>query len=102
MAHVAGGSLAARILMLLGERHPVTLKQVALALQTRPDTVEREAKRLVAKGLVVLEPLGADTYVALSGEGITYLGLPAKEAERLRSRKLPAAPPRDEHDPAFG
>jgi len=102
MAHVAGGSLAARILVLLGERYPVTLKQVALALQTREDTVEREAKRLVAKGLVVLEPLGSETYAALSGEGVTYLGLPAKEAERLRARKLPPAPPRDEHDPAFG
>ena len=79
----------------------MTLAQVALALGTRRDVVEREARRLAAQGLVVLEPLGEETYATLSGEGISFLGLPAKEAERLRSRRLPPAKPRDEHDPAF-
>jgi predicted ArsR family transcriptional regulator len=102
MATVKGGSLAARILMLLGERYPITLRQVALALQTRPDQVEREAKRLLTQGLVVTEKLGDETYVALSGAGITYLGLPAKDAERLRNRRPAPAKPRDESDPAFG
>ena len=98
---VPGGSMAARLLMVLAERHPVTLAQVALALGARRDVVEREARKLATRGLVVLEPLGEETYATLSGEGISFLGLPAKEAERLRARRLPPPPPRDDHDPAF-
>lgn len=98
---VAGSSLGARILVVLQERHPVTLRQVALALATREDAVAREAKRLATRGLVVLEPLGDEVYVALSGAGVTLLGLPAREAERLRARRPGPPPPRDEHDPAF-
>lgn len=98
---VPGGSLAARFLMVLVERYPVTLAQVALALGVRRDVVEREARKLAAQGIVLLEPLGDETYATLSGEGVTMLGLPAKEAERLRARRPPPARPRDEHDPAF-
>lgn len=98
---VAGGSMAARILMLLGERHPVTVPQVALALGAREDVVRREVQKLRLQRLVVVERLDRTEYVALTGEGITYLGLPPKEAQRLRERRLPPAPPRDEHDPAF-
>lgn len=98
---IPGGSVAARLLMLLGERHPLTLHQARLALGLRPDVVEREARRLAAQGLVVLEPLGDETYVALSGEGWTWLGLPAKEVERLKARRLPPPRPRDPDDPAF-
>lgn len=102
MAQVKGGSLASRILLLLGERWPITTKQVALALATRQDQVERETRRLAAQGLVVMEQLGDSTYVALSGAGATHVGLPAKEIAKLRERR-PAPPrPRDDHDPAFG
>lgn len=100
MAKQVAGN-AARILALLAERHPITLAQVALALRLRQDVVDREARRMAAQGLVVLEPLGKDVYVALSGAGVSLLGLPPKEAERLRARKPGPAKPRDEDDPAF-
>lgn len=93
---------AARLLALAVERWPLTLRQAALALQLRRDVVERDAKRLATQRLVVLEPLGEDIYVALSGEGVTLLGLPPKEAERLRGRKAAPTNSRDETDPAFG
>lgn len=99
--HVAGGSMGARILMLLGERYPITVPQVAAALGAREDVVKREVLRLRSGGMVVTEVVGGETYVALTGEGITYLGLPAKEAQRLRERRLPPPKPRDESDPAF-
>jgi predicted ArsR family transcriptional regulator len=102
VAQVKGGSLASRILLFLGERWPITTRQVALALATRQDQVERETKRLVAQGLVVAERLGEETYVALSGAGATHVGLPAKEVARLRERRPAPAKPRDEQDPAFG
>jgi hypothetical protein len=102
VAQVKGGSLASRILVLLVERWPITTRQVALALATREDQVEREVRRLAAQGLVVVEPLGEEAYVALSGAGVTHLGLPAKEAEKLRSRKPVPPRPRDDADPAFG
>lgn len=101
MARQVSGN-AARILALLVERYPVTLRQVALALRIRPDVLDRETRKLATQGLVILEPLGEEVYVALSGEGATLQGLPAKDVERLRSRKPAPARPRDEHDPAFG
>ena len=101
MAKQVSGS-AARILALLVERYPVTLKQVALALKLRPDVVEREARKLASQGLVVLEPLGSETYVALSGAGASLQGLSPKDAERLNARRAAPAKPRDEQDPAFG
>lgn len=80
----------------------MTLRQVALALRLRPDVLEREARRLASQGLVVLEPLGEEVYVALSGAGATLQGLPPKEVERLRARKPAPPKPRDDQDPAFG
>jgi len=100
VAQVTG--TAARLLALLVERWPLTLRQAALALQMRRDVVARDARRLATQGLVVLEPLGGETYIALSGEGVTLLGLPPKEAEKLRGRKPTPAKPRDDTDPAFG
>lgn len=87
---------------LLVERYPVTLREVALALRLRPDVLDREARKLASQGLVVLEPLGDEVYVALSGEGANLQGLPPKDVERLRARKPAPVRPRDEHDPAFG
>ncbi len=94
--------MGARILLLLGERYPIHLRDVALALGARPDVIAREARKLQALSLVTLEPLGDETFITLTGSGITYLGLSPKDAARLRARKLPPSQPRDDHDPAFG
>ena len=99
---IPGDSVAGRLLLLLGERYPVTMRQCALALGVREDVLRREARKLAAQGLVTLEPLGEDTFVALTGAGFTWLGLPAKDVERLRARRPPPPRPRDDDDPAFG
>jgi DNA-binding transcriptional ArsR family regulator len=98
---VDGSSLGGRVLLLLGERYPITMKEVALALGTREDSVRREVAKLASAGLVLTEDLDDKTYVTLTGAGITYVGLSPKDVARLRARKLPAAKPRDENDPAF-
>jgi predicted ArsR family transcriptional regulator len=98
---ISGDSLGARVLLLLGERYPCTVRDVLLALGVREDTVRRELGKLATAGLVVVEELDATTYATLTGAGITYVGLSAKDAARLRGRKLPPARPRDDHDPAF-
>lgn len=95
-------SVASRILLLLGERYPVTLKEVAVALGLRESAARLEVKKLQAQALVIVEDLDGKVFVALSGEGFTYLGLSPKDAARLKARRLPPAPPRDDADPAFG
>jgi len=100
---VTGGSARDRILRLLGERYPVTVDEVALALGLRADTTRLEVKRLQAQGLVVVERLGGTSYVALSGAGFRVVGLSPADAAALRKKgKLPPTPPRPEDDPAFG
>ena len=99
--HVAGNSLGARILLVLGERYPCTVRDLVLALGVREDTVRRELGKLGSAGLVVQEDLAGTTYAALTGAGITYVGLSSKDVARLRSRRPPPPKPRDDHDPAF-
>lgn len=98
---VTGGSAGSRILLLLGERYPATLHDVSAALGLREDTVRRELAKLATAGLVVTEELDGVVYATLTGAGVTYLGLSAKDAKRLRERKPPPPKPRDDHDPAF-
>lgn len=98
---VAGGSAGARILLVLGERYPATLRDLSRALGLREDTVRREVAKLATAGLVLTEDLDGVTYATLTGAGVTYLGLGSKDAKRLKGRKLPPAKPRDEDDPAF-
>ena len=98
---VPGGSVGARILLLLGERYPATVRDVALGLGMREDTVRRELAKLATAGLVVTEDLDGVTYATLTGAGVTYLGLSAKDSKRLRDRKPPPPRPRDDADPAF-
>lgn len=61
------GSVADRILRLLGERYPITEDEVCLALGLRKDVVHLELLRLRASGLVTLETVGSRTFVALTG-----------------------------------
>ncbi len=99
---VKAGGVQDRILRLLGERYPVTEAEIAIMLSLRPDVVRLEVKRLAARGLVVVEALGAKRFVALSGAGFRVIGLaPSEAAERRKSAKLPPPPPRPEDDPAF-
>lgn len=98
---VSGDSLGARILLLLGERYPCTVGDIALALGIREGSLRRELGKLGSAGLVVQEDLDGTTFVALTGAGVTYVGLSPKDAARLRARKLPPSKPRDD-DPAFG
>ncbi|MFA5861709.1 MAG: helix-turn-helix transcriptional regulator [Candidatus Thermoplasmatota archaeon] len=98
---VKGDSVGARILLLLGERYPITLGGVALALGMREDSIRRELAKLASAGLVLQEDLDGTTYVTLTGAGVTYVGLSPKDVARLRSRKAPPAKPRDDNDPAF-
>lgn len=99
---IPGDSVPGRILLLLSERYPITLAQVALALGLRGDVVKREARKLGAQGLVTLEPLGDEVFVALTGQGFQFLGLSSKDREKLRARRPPPPKPRDDADPAFG
>lgn len=99
---VKGGSVAERILRVLVERYPCKASELEVMLHLRPGEVALELRRLKAQGLVTLEPLGDETYVALTGEGVTFLGGSAREAAAQRKRtRLPPTRPRDEDDPAF-
>lgn len=102
VAAVKGGSVAERILALLAVRHPVTEKDVALALGIRPTAARFEVKRLQSRGLVVVEPVGKERYVALSGKAFSLVGKTSGETSRAReANRLPPAKARDEDDPAF-
>lgn len=74
-------SLEAKILMLLIEVYPVTVKEMADYLSAPLKRVERSLELLNKKGLIALEPLPDKTYVTIVSGDFSFGG---KETEQLK------------------
>ncbi|HVL49165.1 MAG TPA: hypothetical protein VM889_11460 [Candidatus Thermoplasmatota archaeon] len=94
MPEYRAGTVEARILEFLLDRESATRRAVETALRLRPAEADLALKRLAAHGVLTVQTLGAETYLALSGAPFTLAG-------RLRRPKPPPPPPRPEDDPAF-
>lgn len=59
------GPLEARIIDILKMWYPITVEELRDELSLRRDVLERTLKSLIAKGIIVLEPLSDKTYIRL-------------------------------------
>ena len=75
-------SLEGKILLLVVEVYPLTLKDISSYLNTSDKKVEQSIKILARKGLIGLEPLpDGTTYVTLASGDFSFKG---KETEQLK------------------
>lgn len=87
MPHVFDtSSLEAKILLLLVEVYPITVKEVAEYIGTSERKVGACLKGLVKKGLVRLEPLPDTTFVSLAGGDFQFKGKETEQLKKVREK----------------
>jgi len=87
MAHVFDTStLEAKVLLLLVEVYPITMKEIAEYLGTSERKVEACLKGLVKKGLVRLEPLPDTTFVSIANGDFQFRGRETEQLKKVREK----------------
>jgi DNA-binding transcriptional ArsR family regulator len=99
---VVEGTVESRILHLLLEMYPVTVRDLERELSLRDDVLERALKRLVARGIVEVEPLSDRTYVRLIRRDFSFSGLKPSQRRRVRHHGGKREKPKDYDGPMFG
>ena len=96
------GTVESRIIRLLLELYPVTLRDMERELHLRDDVLERALKGLVARGIVEVEPLPDRTYVRLLRRDFAFSGLKPSQRRRVRHHGGKAGKAQDYDGPMFG
>lgn len=94
--------MASRILHLLLEMYPVTVRDLERELNMRGDVLERSLKGLVARGIVEVEPLPDRTYVRLLRRDFSFSGLKPSQRRRVRHHAGKSEKSKDYDGPMFG
>ena len=71
-----------RILLLLVEVYPITVKEISDYLNLPMKRLERSLDMLASKGIISLEPLPDSTYVSLISGDFSFKG---KETDQMKS-----------------
>ena len=79
-------SLEAKILLLLVEVYPITVKEVADYLGTSQRKAEACIAVLAKKGLVRTEPLPDTTFVSLAGGDFQFKGRETEQLKKVREK----------------
>ncbi len=95
-------TLEARIIHLLLEMYPVTLRDLERELKVRPTVLERTVKALALRNIVELEPLPDRTYVRLMRMDFSFVGRKESQRKRVKHRGKKGEPPKEYEGPMFG
>ena len=96
-------SLEARILRLLQEAYPITVKEIQRKLKIPPMKLERSLKSLAVQGFVQLRKLPGKTYVDLVSQNFRFTGRNPTQQKRLKHKKGMKGKKTEEYDgPMFG
>lgn len=79
-------SLEAKILLLLLEVYPITVKEVADYLGTSERKVEACIAGLAKKGLVRTEPLPDTTFVSIASGDFSFKGRETEQLKKVREK----------------
>ena len=99
-------SLEGKILLLVVEVYPLTVKDISNYLNTSARKVEASIKTLVRKRLIGLEPLpDGTTYVTLISGDFTFKGKETEQLKRVREKmkkRQSFQTPDDDNNPMYG
>jgi len=79
-------SLEGKILLLLVEVYPITMKDISNYLNTSMKKVEQSIQKLARKGLVGLEPLPDETFVTLISGDFQFKGRETEQLKRVQEK----------------
>ena len=91
-------SLQARIIAILKEWYPITVKELKDELALPSGVLERSLKGLMVKGVIALEPLSDKTYIRLLVPEIVVDVDSRGRKKRKRGRPMPLKPADDVGD----
>ena len=98
-------SLEGKILLLLVETYPVTVKDITNYLNASKNKVEKSIQILVKKGLIGLEPLPDATYVTLISGDFQFKGKQTEQLKRVQEKikkRQEWVVPDDDDNPMYG
>ncbi len=99
---VIEGSVESRILRLLLEMYPVTVRDLERELRLHDDVLQRSLKGLISRGIVEVEPLPDRTYVRLLRRDFAFSGLKPSQRRRVRHHGGKSEKTKDYDGPMFG
>jgi predicted ArsR family transcriptional regulator len=74
MMEIERGSLEARIIEILLDVYPITVKELKEELSLSEKMLERGIKRLQSRGIIELEPLSDKVYIRLIRRDFHFVG----------------------------
>lgn len=92
------GSLEAKILLLLVEVYPITVKEIAEYLHAPKKRVESSLKLLANKGLVTFEPLPDKTFVSLASGDFRFKGKETEQLKKVQDKLKKRQQPYEDYD----
>jgi len=99
---IVDGTVESKILRLLLEMYPVTVRDLERELNLRGDVIQRSLKALAARGVVEVEPLPDRTYVRLLRRDFSFSGLKPSQRRRVRHHGGKSEKLKDYDGPMFG
>lgn len=84
MIEIERGSLEARIIEVLLEVYPITVKELRKELSISEKMLERGIKRLKIRGVIALEPLSDKVYIRLLRRDFHFIGRKATQRKPLK------------------
>ncbi len=96
------GTIDARIVRLLMEMYPCTVRDLERELRARADVLDRALKGLATRGVVELDPIPGRTYVRLLRSDFSFVGRKESQRKRVKHHGRKPETPKDYDGPMFG
>lgn len=74
MIEIKCGTLEEKIIKILQKKYPITIEEIKKELKISRSIVERELKKLEARGILMLEPLPDRTFIHLLRNDFRFIG----------------------------
>ena len=102
MIEIKTGTMEEKIIKILQEFYPITVKEISKKLHISKSNAEFELIKLQSKGIVEIEPLPGKTFVRLLRHDFTFVGRRHQKKFIKRKRGRIAEKEEDENDIMFG
>lgn len=74
MIEIPSGTMEEKIIKILQEKYPITVEQLKNELKVSKAIIERELRKLEARGILLLEPLPDRTFIRLLRNDFRFIG----------------------------